>query len=218
MITKGNLIKVAVLDIGVSLSHPDLKTNIKSGINIIDSKKSANDDNGHGSHVAGIIAALNNNIGVLGVAPNSSIYPVKGLDSMGNGNISNIIKGIFCTKGKIDLCAPGVDIYSTYTGTSYTTLSGTSMATPYVSGTVALLLSVPSKGDLNKDGNITPDEIFQRLKNTSVDLGQAGYDSTYGYGMVNAYCWGILDPITNYGITLEIVVVFIIRNFLSCIE
>jgi subtilisin family serine protease len=52
------------------------------------------DDNGHGTHVDGIIAALNNDIGVVGVAPGASLYAVKVLDSTGNGYLSDVIDGI----------------------------------------------------------------------------------------------------------------------------
>src|SRR3989344_5893754 len=55
-------VKVAVVDTGISKDHPDLAANIKGGYNAINPTKSWNDDNGHGSHVAGIIAALNNSI------------------------------------------------------------------------------------------------------------------------------------------------------------
>ena len=55
---------------------------------------SANDDNGHGTHVAGIAAAKDNSIGVVGVAPGARLWAVKVLDSSGSGSISTIIKGI----------------------------------------------------------------------------------------------------------------------------
>ncbi len=86
--TSGQAVKVAVIDTGVDLDHPDLIGNIKGGFNTISLRKRYNDDNGHGAHVAGIIAAANNSFGVVGVAPKVGIYAVKALDSNGNGYLS----------------------------------------------------------------------------------------------------------------------------------
>lgn len=92
--TKGAGVKVAVLDTGVDLDHSDLVKNLLPGFNVFDEKKDANDDNGHGTHVAGIIAAENNEIGMVGVAPEASIIPVKVLDKSGNGDLVSVSRGI----------------------------------------------------------------------------------------------------------------------------
>ena len=92
--TKGEGVKIAVLDTGCDLDHPDLKNNILPGINLINPKKLPWDDNKHGTHVSGIIAAENNEIGMVGVAPNCKIIPVKVLDGNGMGDIKNVAKGI----------------------------------------------------------------------------------------------------------------------------
>jgi subtilisin len=92
--TTADTIKVAVVDSGIDLDHPDLSSNIKGGINTISSSRSADDDNGHGSHVAGIIAALNNSTGVVGVGHRIDLYAVKVLNRNGSGDISDIIEGI----------------------------------------------------------------------------------------------------------------------------
>lgn len=89
-----NPIKVGVLDTGISNKHPDLTLNIKGGYNTINPNKSWNDDNGHGSHVAGIIAALNNSIGVVGVGPEIDLYAIKVLNAAGTGYLSDVIEGI----------------------------------------------------------------------------------------------------------------------------
>lgn len=86
--------KVAIIDTGIDLDHADIATNIKGGINTIQSWRSADDDNGHGTHVAGITAALNNTIGVVGVGPLIDLYAVKALDRRGSGYVSDIIEGI----------------------------------------------------------------------------------------------------------------------------
>lgn len=103
--SKGEGVKVAVLDTGVDLDHPDLAQNLLPGYNFIEPKKQPWDDNQHGTHVAGIIAAANNQIGMVGVAPEAKIIPVKVLNRSGNGNLVDVAKGIrwAVDEGKADL-------------------------------------------------------------------------------------------------------------------
>ncbi len=91
---KGTGIGVAVIDTGINLSHPDLQANIVANYSCIRGKKNGNDDNGHGSHVAGTIAALNNSTGVVGVAPEAKLIAIKVLNSAGSGSWSSVICGI----------------------------------------------------------------------------------------------------------------------------
>jgi subtilisin len=87
-------VKVAVIDTGIDLCHPDLQ--VKGGVNLL-AKKPPTDDHGHGTHVAGIIGALNNvndGFGVVGVAPGAALYAVKVLDKTGSGSLSTAIKGL----------------------------------------------------------------------------------------------------------------------------
>lgn len=90
----GSGVKVAVIDTGIDFLHPDLSVNIKGGFNTINHKASFTDDHGHGSHVAGIIAAADNDIGIIGAAPKAELYAVKVLDNTGSGRISDVIEGI----------------------------------------------------------------------------------------------------------------------------
>ena len=92
--TTANNVRVAVIDTGIDLDHPDLGANVKGGINTIYSWRTADDDNGHGSHVAGIIAGINNSVGVIGVGHEIDLYAVKTLNSNGSGYVSDIIEGI----------------------------------------------------------------------------------------------------------------------------
>lgn len=229
-LNRGLGVKVCVVDTGISRQHPDLIQNIVGGRNFVVSRgvldpNAYEDDNGHGSHVAGIVAAADNAIGTVGVAPLSSLYAVKVLDKRGSGYLSAIADGImqclsvgaqvinmslggqadpslssplkaavetalsqgvsvvvaagnegqnmnntvpagysgttavaavdinlqiaswsnFGLQGD-DFTAPGVSIFSTWMGSSYNTISGTSMASPHVAGVVALKISSGSLG------------------------------------------------------------------------
>jgi len=103
-VNTGNGIKVAIIDTGIDVDHPDLVDNIKGGYNTTSKKKSYDDDNGHGTHVAGIIAAVDNEIGVIGVAPEADLYAIKALDAYGDGYVSDIVEGIeWCVDNDIDI-------------------------------------------------------------------------------------------------------------------
>lgn len=92
---EGKGIKVAVLDTGINYNHEELIAVYKGGVDIINNDADPWDDNGHGTHCAGIIAvADNNNDVVVGVAPQVSLYSVKVLNSAGSGSISTIIAGL----------------------------------------------------------------------------------------------------------------------------
>jgi subtilisin family serine protease len=84
-VTRGEGINVAVLDTGVDWTHPDLAPAYAGGVNILDDTKLPVDDNLHGTHVSGIIAAADNAFGVIGVAPGVKLWNVKVLDQIGKG-------------------------------------------------------------------------------------------------------------------------------------
>lgn len=91
---KGATVGVAVIDTGIDLTHPDFAGALGTGKTCVRGTKSPNDDNGHGSHVAGTIGARDNGIGVVGVAPGVTLYPVKVLNAQGSGSWSSVICGI----------------------------------------------------------------------------------------------------------------------------
>ncbi|NUT91132.1 MAG: S8 family serine peptidase [Saccharothrix sp.] len=86
-------VDVAVIDTGVDLDHPDLNVHT-AGAKNCSTGRSADDGNGHGTHVAGTIGALDNGVGVVGVAPGARIWPVRVLNAQGSGSFSDIICGI----------------------------------------------------------------------------------------------------------------------------
>ncbi len=103
-ISTGATIKVGILDTGIDLDHPDLLDNIKGSVNFIKPKKSGDDDNGHGTHVAGIIAASDNDIGVIGTGPEIYLYALKVLDKKGRGWLSDLIEGMeWCIQNEVQV-------------------------------------------------------------------------------------------------------------------
>ncbi len=250
----GKGVKISVVDTGIS-AHPDLT--ISGGASFSSVTSSYADDNGHGTHVAGIIAARNNSIGTVGIAHEASIYAVKALEANGSGSLSSIIAGIdwsisnqmdiinlslgttshsstlqqvvdrannagilvvaaagnngradgsgdlvnyparyssaiavaatdindnrasfSATGSTVEVAAPGVNINSTLYNGGYGPLSGTSMATPYVAGNLALMKQAyPS---------LSASQLRTRLSQDVIDLGPTGRDTWFGNGLVQA--------------------------------
>lgn len=83
-----------VIDTGIDLDHPDLNVDVTRSRNFVSRESSPEDMNGHGTHVAGTIAAINNSIGVIGVAPGAKVAAVRVLNRRGSGSYSDIIAGV----------------------------------------------------------------------------------------------------------------------------
>ncbi|KKO52589.1 S8 family peptidase [Paenibacillus sp. DMB20] len=236
-ISTGYRVKIAVIDTGVDFSHPDLQQSLTRGINLVNRGILPFDDNGHGTHISGTIAAANSAQGMIGVAPRSTVYPVKAFDHNGSAYVSDIVAGIdwcvrngiqiinmsfgmqtrsrslldivgkayqagviivassgndgkrrsvdyparypqtisvgatdrkrkiapFSNRGQfVDIYGPGDKIISAWLHGKYHEMSGTSMATSHVSGTIALLLA--QKPDLK------PAAIKSLLQRTSTPI------------------------------------------------
>lgn len=250
---------VAITDTGVDGTHPDLAGKVIAGYDTYNNmdipENSDSSVHPHGTHCAGIAAAIgNNNEGIAGVAWDCPIMPIKicmdnypytasssdmaqsyiwaadnganvistsfggkgysqtmkdAVDyavidnscivvvSMGNSycnethypagyqsviavgatNAHDQIASFSTTGDYMSVCAPGVEIYSTIPGNDYDYMSGTSMASPFVAGAAALVLS--------QNLGMGPEGVKTQLEGTAVDLGSPGFDSTFGYGRVN---------------------------------
>ncbi|PIP46562.1 MAG: hypothetical protein COX15_00315 [Candidatus Colwellbacteria bacterium CG23_combo_of_CG06-09_8_20_14_all_42_19] len=256
--------KVVVLDTGYNYNHPELSSSYLGGNDFVNDDDDPMDDNGHGSHVSGIITADGiDDPKAKGVAPDTGIIAGKVLDQNGSGYFSDVVAGIywavdnfdadainmslgtgrpyvykgFCNNvlpdltkavkyavdknvtvvvaagnsgnsgvsipgcisysttvgavnssdkvasfsgrgNALDITAPGVSIYSTVLGSAYATWSGTSMATPMVSGVVALMKYAHPE--------YSQSQVENKLFSTAKDLGKAGKDKDYGWGRVRA--------------------------------
>lgn len=100
----GQNIRIGVIDTGIDYNHPDLRNSISRGINLLNRSILPYDDNGHGTHIAGTIAAAGRHSGIVGVAPRAIIHPVKAFDHAGSAYVSDIIAGIdWCVHNDLDI-------------------------------------------------------------------------------------------------------------------
>ncbi|WP_240419817.1 S8 family serine peptidase [Paenibacillus periandrae] len=108
---------IAIVDTGVDLNHPDLVANLVPGVNLINSKRTPQDDNGHGTNVAGVVAAAgNNDTGITGILWKARIMPIKALESDGSGGEAKLAEGIRYAVdhgAKIVVLSLGLNKYST---------------------------------------------------------------------------------------------------------
>jgi hypothetical protein len=94
-VESSNLTRTAwVIDSGIDLDHPDLNVDVVHSVDFTGSRNGPDDENGHGTHVAGTIAAKDNGIGVVGVAAGAKVVAVRVLDRRGSGSYSGVIAGV----------------------------------------------------------------------------------------------------------------------------
>ncbi|WP_246079659.1 S8 family peptidase [Paenibacillus piri] len=102
--SKGDRIRIGVIDTGADYTHPDLRHCLSYGVNLLNRHLMPNDDNGHGTHIAGTIAASGRQRGINGVAPQAIIHPVKAFDHQGSAFVSDIIGGIdWCVRNQLHI-------------------------------------------------------------------------------------------------------------------
>lgn len=260
-VTKGQGETALIIDTGFT-NHKDL-------VGAMDEARSRcfTDDNnihdkqGHSSHCAGIVGARNNDMGMVGVAPESTIITAKALGDNGQGQFDWIVAalkyakeikpsvvsmslgapvgtqalhdaikdlykmnipviaaagnegtagmgypamypetiaiGAFDKNGniagfssigeRVDFASPGVDIYSTYLNNTYCNMSGTSMATPFMTGVVLLLLAKHrAQEQLTGENDCrTVEQIRDHLRKYAIDKGYVGKDNQFGYGIID---------------------------------
>ena len=126
---------IAILDTGIQLTYPDLYVYRQK--TFVSETSSANHDNGHGIHVAGIGAAKDNSIGVVGMAPRARLWSVKVLNSSGSGSISTIIKDIdYVTKNvaQIDIANLSLGCECTLTSLNTAITNTVKVGVTYVVG------------------------------------------------------------------------------------
>jgi subtilisin len=147
-------VDVAILDTGIDYDHPDLDNNIAGGVNYAGwrwrdgstNKFYWNDIYGHGSYCAGIVAAENNTVGVVGVAPGARLWAVKVLDDTGNGYVSDIIQGL-------EWCSDhGIEIASMSFGGDYSESLENACSAAYAAG----VLLVAAAGNEGASGVLYP--------------------------------------------------------------
>lgn len=143
--TTGHRVKVGVIDTGVDFGHPDLRHSLERGINLLSRMDLPQDDNGHGTHIAGTIAAANRHHGMIGVAPRARIHPIKAFDHNGTAYVSDIILGIeWCVRNGIDVVNMSFGM-KTRSRSLYAAVSGA-----YRAG----VLIVASSGNDGRNGSI----------------------------------------------------------------
>jgi subtilisin len=116
-------VDVAIIDTGIDFSHPDLNV-YTMGAKNCSTGSSAKDGNGHGTHVAGTVGALDNGIGVVGVAPGARVWPVRVLNNSGSGSWSSIICGVdFVTANRTQIEVANMSLGGTGTDGACSTSS-----------------------------------------------------------------------------------------------
>lgn len=163
--SRGTAVKIAVIDTGMDSDHPDLSANIKGGYAAVSCSGSPktcknpwDDDNGHGTHVTGTIAAVDNSTGVVGVAPEAHLYAVKVLDRNGSGYVSSIIDGLYWAMQN------GIQVVNMSLGTSADIQAlHDAIDAAYNSG-ITLVAAAGNSGDGNPDTN----EVSYPAKYSSV--------------------------------------------------
>ena len=135
-------VTIAILDSGIDPSHPDLSGKIVAGYDFVDGDSNPSDENGHGTHVAGIAAAITDNgIGVAGVDWQARIMPVRILDREGGGWISDMVSGIGWAKDQ------GADVLNlSLGGPSYSSSAQTAINQAHSSG-ILIVASMGNSGD-----------------------------------------------------------------------
>ena len=180
----GEGVVVAVIDTGVDLEHVDLRDRLLPGIDIVDADAVPQDENGHGTHVAGIIGAdAGNGVGIAGVAPGAELLPVRVLDAGGSGELDDIVTGIHWA---ID---HGADVINLSIGEDTQAVFGPSLADAVRDAWAAGVVPVIAAGNQYVLGSGFSDEPALVVSATTRDDSKPSYASGVGSAK-----WGIAAP------------------------
>jgi subtilisin len=189
--------RVWIIDTGVDTDHPDLDVDTVLSKSFVSNETSVEDDNGHGTHVAGIIGALNNSFGVVGVAAGTKIIALKALDGDGEGSTSQLIMalnyvGQNANSGEVVNMSLGSDTISAALDNAVLTLAEKGILFAIAAGNKSEKANLSSPGRVNHPNVFTVSAIdslgnfasFSNYGNDVVDLAAPGVGivSTYSKG------------------------------------
>jgi len=189
--------RVWIIDTGVDTDHPDLDVDTVLSKCFITGQTSVEDNNGHGTHVAGIIGALNNSIGVVGVAFGTKIIALKALNNDGEGSTSQLIRalnyvGQNAKAGEVVNMSLGTDTISNALDNAVLTLAEKGILFAIAAGNSSQKASLSSPGRVNHPNVFTVSAIdsagkfasFSDYGNDVVDFAAPGVRiiSTYSNG------------------------------------
>lgn len=187
---------VWVIDTGIDFAHPDLNVDQARSKNFMSGGVSAADDNGHGTHVAGIIGALNNTTGVLGVAAGAKLVALKVLNASGEGNSSYIFQALnyinqYGVAGDVVNMSLGADTISSALDNTVKQLADKGILFSIAAGNESNLAILSSPGRVNHQNVFTVSAIDS--------TGRFASFSNFGNGVVDyaAPGVGIVSTFTN---------------------
>ena len=181
---RGEGVVVAVLDTGVDLAHVDLRDRVLPGVDLVDGDDVAQDENGHGTHVAGIIAATaGNGAGIAGVAPGASLLPVRVLADDGTGTLDTVVAGVRWA------VAHGADVVNLSLSEDAQAVLGPSLADALREAWDAGVVPVIAAGNQYVLGSGFADEPAMVVGATTRGDGKPTYSSSVGGAK-----WGIAAP------------------------
>lgn len=184
---RGNGVDVAILDTGIDAEHCDL--DVHGGTNCTGKGNGFDDKNGHGTHCAGIASALDNSIGVVGVAPAANLWAVKVLDNSGSGSWSNVVCGIdWCMTHKKEILSMSFGA-SSMPDTVHSAISDT-----YEAG--HLLVAAAGNEGNDEDGSCEEKNVIQPARHPDV-IGVSAMDESDSDGT-------LLADYSSVGVNVEL--------------
>lgn len=193
-------VDIAIIDTGIDIDHPDL--NVYRQVNFSSGRPSAKDGNGHGTHVAGTAAAIDNTIGVIGGAPGARLWAIKVLKDNGSGFLSDVIKGI----DYVTSHASEIDVANMSLGGSGSADNPNDPFHEAIRASVAAgVVYTVAAGNAGADAKNTVPAAYAEVITVSaiVDTdgqgGALGPDSSNGYGSDDTFA-----SFSNYGEAIDI--------------